>query len=90
MLPPQSGHVGILINETATPGSIAFRRRHWFRTYGLPESLIAGDINGDGIDDLVTVSTLPSGISVFINKTSQGEAEPRFEPRVDLDGPQET
>ncbi len=64
----------ILYNSDSSPGT--FDTFETFETPYVPFMVSGGDLNGDGLNDLVTIHGLVSVITVHLNT---GHANPRFE-----------
>ncbi len=75
----QSNQVAVFLNTTQ-PGDSApsFAAPVYFNAdYGLT-MVVAADVNGDGIPDLVMVDTAINGVDVLINTTVQGSSNVTF------------
>ncbi|MBS0267333.1 MAG: VCBS repeat-containing protein, partial [Planctomycetes bacterium] len=68
--------VSVLFNTTA-PGALppSFSAKSDVATQELPASIAIGDLNSDGLPDLVVAS---SSVSVFLNTTAAGATQPSF------------
>ena len=64
--------VGVLLNTTAAIGSPTFASSVVFPTGNGPTTVIASDINGDGIADVVTSNGGSNDISILLNTTPAG------------------
>jgi hypothetical protein len=74
-----SSNVSVLLNTTALFDAAAgFAAALPFATGSFPESVVVGDLNGDGKPDIATANSSPTAISVLLNTTSQGTATPSF------------
>ncbi len=77
--------ISILLNTTVinslTP---SFSAQVDFATGTAPHSVAAGDINGDGIPDLVAVNTTSATASVFLNTTTPGASTPTLSAKTDF------
>ncbi len=71
--------VSVLPNTTA-PGAItaSFSTQQTFATGTSPESVIAADVNGDGLPDLIVANEGDSTVSVLLNTTTPGAITPSF------------
>ena len=49
-----------------------------------PSSIKTGDINGDGLQDLIAATYTSSNVSVFLNTTTPGALTPTFSARTDF------
>lgn len=74
--------VSVLLNITA-PGSAtpAFDTQRSFAAGNTPFSLIAADMNGDGLPDLIAANRDDHAVSVLLNTTAPGAALPAFAPQ---------
>ena len=79
----QIGAVTVLLDTTATADTApAFAAPVDFVTGDGPTGVVAGDVSGDGVPDLVTCA--PTAISVLVNTTAPGAAAPSFADKLDL------
>ncbi len=78
---PTTGNTISIFRNTCTPGTISFDPKVDFTTGTLPNSIDIGDLNGDGIPDLVTTNQTAATISVFLNTSTIGTIN--FDPKVD-------
>ncbi|OWK44404.1 FG-GAP-like repeat-containing protein [Fimbriiglobus ruber] len=71
--------VSVLLNDT-TPGATvaAFATQQTFATGSFPDSVALGDVNGDGLPDLVITNFDDNDISVLLNATTFGASAPTF------------
>ena len=78
-------NVAVFLNTTA-PGSatITFATRVDFATGTTPIGVAAGDLNGDGMPDLVVANTGSNSVSVLINTTVPGSTTPSFAAKADF------
>lgn len=74
-----SNTVSVLINTTA-PGSstVSFTPDIEFATGNGPYQVVAADVNGDGLADIVTANIGENTVSVLFNTTPQGSTTPSF------------
>lgn len=74
-----TANVSVLLNTT-TPGSFtpAFATHVEFAAGTNPESIAAGDLDGDGVADLVTANLNSNDVTVLLNTTAPGAATPAF------------
>jgi hypothetical protein len=71
--------VDVLINETAASSStVDFDAAQAFAVGSTPYSLVAADLNGDGLPDLATVNFDDNTVSVLINQTANASATADF------------
>jgi hypothetical protein len=65
--------VSVLLNTTA-PGAAtpSFATQQNFATGGVPTSVIAADVNGDGLPDLIVTNAAANTVSVLLNTTAPG------------------
>ena len=75
----QDNTVSVLLNTT-TPGSLtaSFTTQQTFATGNTPVSVALGDINGDGLPDIVVANSGSNTISVLLNTTPPGASTPSF------------
>jgi hypothetical protein len=80
-----SNSVSVLLNTTA-PGATtpSFAAHHDFTTGSNPYSVAIGDLNGDGLPDLVTANFNSSSVSVLLNTTAPGATTPSLAARQDF------
>ncbi|MBS1492628.1 MAG: T9SS type A sorting domain-containing protein [Bacteroidetes bacterium] len=77
--------ISILLNTTAINSSTpSFSAQTDFATGTAPHSVSAGDINGDGLLDLVAVNTTSATASVFLNTTTPGASTPTMSAKTDF------
>jgi hypothetical protein len=71
--------VSVLLNTTV-PGATtpSFAAQQTFATGANPFSVIAADVNGDGMPDLIVANFNASTVSVLLNTTVPGAATPSF------------
>ena len=62
--------VSVFINQTTTPGAITFQTIGPFNVSVLPTAVAVGDIDGDGILDLITANQTDDSIAVIRGTTS--------------------
>ncbi len=74
-----SNTVSVLLNTTA-PGATtpSFATQQTFATAGLPNSVTAADLNGDGKPDLIVANFGSNTVSVLLNTTAPGATTPSF------------
>ena len=56
----------MLVNTISAQGIISFPPRTDFQVGAFPNSVIAGDFNGDGFLDLITANLLDNTISILL------------------------
>jgi hypothetical protein len=80
-----SGSVSVLLNTTP-PGAAApsFAAKQDFTTGADPESVAIGDLNGDGMPDLVLTNRASDSVSVLLNTTAPGAATATFAAKQDF------
>jgi hypothetical protein len=66
-----SGTISLFIN-TSTSGSIAFKPKADLATDLGPQTVVIGDLDGDGKPDLVVTNSFSSSLSLYRNKSSPG------------------
>jgi hypothetical protein len=71
--------VSVLLNTTA-PGATtpSFAAPQSFATGGAPVSVVAADVNGDGLPDLIVANENDSTVSVLLNTTTPGSTTASF------------
>ncbi len=79
-----TGKVSVFFNTT-TPGAAipAMSAKTDFSTGSLPFSIVSGDVNGDGKNDLATANRSGT-ISVLLNTTVPGASTPSFAAKTDF------
>jgi hypothetical protein len=71
--------VSVLLNTTATGAGIPnFARQQTFATGSSPNSVVAGDLNGDGRPDVIVASPVENTVSLLLNTTSPGDTTVHF------------
>jgi trimeric autotransporter adhesin len=80
-----SQSVAVLLNTT-TPGAAtpSFTPQVDFATGATPGSVAIGDLNGDGLLDIVTSNATSNDASVLINTTAPGASTPSFAAHADF------
>jgi len=74
-----SNTVSVLLNTTAPGATTAsFATQQTFATAGLPTSVTAADLNGDGKPDLIVANFGSNTVSVLLNTTVPGATTPSF------------
>ncbi len=77
-----SNTVSVLLNTTALGATTAsFAPQQTFATGSHPESVSAGDFNGDGRPDLAVANWGASTVSVLLNTTASGATTASFAPQ---------
>lgn len=77
--------IAVLLNTTAINSTTpSFSAEVDFATGTQPHSVAAGDINGDGLLDLVAANTTTSTISVYLNTTTPGASTPTMSAKTDF------
>ncbi len=79
-----AGTVSVLLNKTAAGASVpSFAVQKTFAVGANPDSVAAGDFNGDGKLDLAVASDATAGtVSVLLNKTAAGASVPSFASQI--------
>ncbi len=79
-----AGTVSVLLNKTAAGASApAFAVQKTFAVGANPDSVAAGDFNGDGKLDIAVASDATAGtVSVLLNKTAAGAGVPSFASQI--------
>jgi len=77
----------VLLFPVDTEGKIPDGAEHWYETEGGPTSLSVGDLNGDGLLDMVTAnsSTESNSISIFLSGEDSAETETEAKTEVKQD-----
>ena len=79
-----SNSVSVLLNTTAAGASTpSFAARQDFATGLFPDSVAIGDLNGDGVPDLVVANSRSNTTSVLLNTTGVGAAVASFAAKQD-------
>src|SRR5207253_8722814 len=80
-----AGTVSVLFSKTA-PGATtpAFAGHVDFAAGAFPTSVAVGDVNDDGLPDLVVANSGSSTVSVLLNSTGPGASTPVFAGHVDF------
>ena len=74
-----SNTVSVLLNTTTAGGSTpSFASQQTFAAGSFPNSVTAGDLNGDGKPDLAVGSSGNTQVSVLLNTTTSGSMTPTF------------
>lgn len=77
--------ISVFLNTTTINSSTpTFSAQTNFATGTAPHSVAAGDINGDGLLDLVAANTTTSTISVYLNTTTPGASTPTMSTKTDF------
>jgi hypothetical protein len=80
-----SNVVSVAIDTTAPGGTTpTFASAAQFPVGQYPIAAVAGDVNGDGRQDLVVVNTDANSVSVLLGTTLPGSATPTFAPELEL------
>lgn len=75
--------ISVLLNTTPNGSTTAsFAAEETFATGQEPDSVIAVDVNGDGLPDLVAANAMDGTISVIQNTTTPGSSTASFAPQV--------
>jgi hypothetical protein len=78
--------VSVLLNTTASGAAAAsFAPRQTFPTGQGPSYVAVGDVNGDGLPDLVVTNGTDSTMSVLLNTTASGATTAAFAPQQAFD-----
>ncbi len=77
-----SSTITVLRNINSSPGSIQFAAAQSFPATEMPFSIAAGDIDGDGLPDLVVTSINGPSVAVYRNTSTPGNIS--FAPRVEF------
>lgn len=77
--------VTVFINTTV-PGSstVSFLAGQTFATGSTPISVVAVDVNGDGLLDIVTANVNANTVSVLLNATANGASTAAFDPEQEF------
>jgi hypothetical protein len=80
-----SNNVSVFLN-TAAPGAAtpSFSAKTDFTTGVTPFSVVTGDFNGDGKNDIAVANYSSNNVSVLLNTTSPGAAIPAFSAKTDF------
>ena len=81
-----SNTVSVLLNTTTTGATTpAFATQQNFNTADYPSSVALGDVNGDGLLDIVTANYDSASVSVLLNTTTTGATTPTFATQQEFD-----
>jgi hypothetical protein len=69
--------VSVLLN-TSSGGTVSFADQQTFAVGNTPERIMAGDLDGDGLPDLVVANYSDNTVSVLINGTATGSSTASF------------
>ena len=74
----------MLLNRTASPGSVGFAPRLDLPT-GVPTwSVALADLNGDGTPDVVALNGIENKVLIFLNTTGVGDSAVTFAQRIEI------
>jgi len=75
-----SGQVTVMVNTTvAGSGTLSFAPNQVFTTDGWAYQVVAGDLNGDGMPELVLAAAGVGEVDVLLNATISGSSTANFE-----------
>ncbi len=76
------GTVSVLLNNTdPSTGIVSFASQQTFAVGNTPERIMAGDLDGDGLPDLVVANYSDNTVSVLINGTATDSSTASFAPQ---------
>ncbi|GAB4586212.1 hypothetical protein Ntsu_40440 [Nocardia sp. IFM 10818] len=70
--------VSVMLNTSAPGGPISFTAPTQFLGGSVSEGLAVGDINGDGLPDVISANTTTQNVAVLVNITTPGSLRPAF------------
>ncbi|MEA3212589.1 MAG: large repetitive protein [Chthoniobacter sp.] len=80
--------ISVLLNQTAPGAAVAsYAPQATFAVGDFPISVAVGDVNGDGLPDLVTANVGTDNVSVLINRTAPGATAPSFAAQATFASP---
>jgi hypothetical protein len=75
--------ISVLLNTTPNGSTTAsFAAEETFPTGQVPDSVVAVDVDGDGMPDLVAANAMDGTISVLQNTTTPGASTASFAPQI--------
>ncbi|WP_162932439.1 FG-GAP repeat domain-containing protein [Solimonas sp. K1W22B-7] len=82
--------VSVLLNQTAAGGDLAFSAPTAFAGGSTPEGMACGDLNGDGLTDIVVGNTSSNEMTVLLNRTARGADTPDYAGPFSIASPMAT
>ncbi|QLY30475.1 VCBS repeat-containing protein [Nocardia huaxiensis] len=70
--------ISVLLNTSQPGGPLTFTPPTQFLGGSVAEGLAVGDINNDGLEDVIVANTTTSNVAVLVNTTAPGSFTPTF------------
>jgi hypothetical protein len=79
-----NGTVSFFMNTTPTNGNLSFSKINFTTLGGMPRSVAVGDLDGDGLPDIVVTDNMTLTVGVYLNQTTTGAATPSFSQKYEF------